>query len=72
MRRGVELHSECQEMSRLIKIVWIIFLAITGAICGAILIGGFSSIPLSILGGIIGLPIGYLLGRYIPIWEWFA
>ncbi len=59
-------------MLELIKIGWTISLAIVGAIAGAVLLGGFSSIPLTILGGIIGLPVGYLLGRYIPIWEWFS
>ena len=59
-------------MFKAIKIVWIILFAIVGAIGGAILIGNFSSIPLSILGGIIGLPIGALLGKYIPIDEWFS
>jgi hypothetical protein len=59
-------------MLELIKIGWTISLAIVGAIAGAVLLGGFSSIPLTILGGIIGLPVGYLIGRYIPIWEWFS
>lgn len=59
-------------MLELIKIGWTISLAMVGAIAGAVLLGGFSSIPLTILGGIIGLPVGYLIGRYIPIWEWFS
>jgi len=59
-------------MFKAIKIIWISLLAIVGAIGGAILIGNFSSIPLSILGAVIGLPIGFLLGKYIPIYEWFT
>ena len=66
------MNVEFEHMFKAIKIVWIILFAIIGAIGGAILIGGFSSIPLSILGGIIGLPIGALLGKYIPIYEWFS
>ncbi|MFT4592781.1 MAG: hypothetical protein ACI9JK_000480 [Phycisphaerales bacterium] len=58
-------------MFKAIKVVWIILFAIAGAISGAILIGGFSSLPLSILGAIIGLPIGALIGIYIPIDHWF-
>ena len=60
------------EMLQFIKVGWAILLAILGATTGAVLLGGLSSIPLTILGGIIGLPVGYLLGRYIPIWEWFS
>ena len=59
-------------MLEFIQIGWIILLTILGAAAGAILLGGLSSIPLTILGGIIGLPVGYILGRYIPIWEWFS
>ena len=60
------------EMLQFIKVGWTILLAILGATTGAVLLGGLSSIPLTILGGIIGLPVGYLLGRYVPIWEWFS
>ena len=60
------------KMLEFIKIVWTILLTILGAAAGALLLGGLSSISLTILGGIIGLPVGYLLGRYIPIWEWFS
>ena len=60
------------KMLQFIKIGWTILLAVLGATTGAFLLGGLSSIPLTILGGIIGLPVGYLLGRYIPIWEWFS
>ena len=60
------------EMLQFIKVGWAILLAILGATTGAVLLGGLSSIPLTILGGIIGLAVGYLLGRYIPIWEWFS
>ena len=59
-------------MFKAVKVIWIILFALAGAIGGAILIGGFSSLPLSILGAVIGLPIGALLGKYIPIYEWFT
>ena len=55
-----------------LKLLWIIGLAIIGAACGAILLGRFTSLPLSILGALIGLPIGALLGKFIPIHEWFV
>ena len=63
---------EWEHMLKVIKLVWISLLAIVGAAVGAILIGGFDSIPLSILGAVVGLPIGALLGKYIPIYEWFV
>ena len=56
----------------LLKTLWIIGFAIVGAIVGAILIGGFSSIPLTILGALVGLVVGALLGKFIPFYEWFA
>jgi hypothetical protein len=36
----------------------------------AILIGGFSSVAISVVGGVIGFMIGALLGRFIPAYEW--
>tara|TARA_X000001036_G_scaffold14603_5_gene12341 strand:- start:7595 stop:7774 length:180 start_codon:yes stop_codon:yes gene_type:complete len=54
------------------KLIWILFLTIIGGIAGAILLGGFSSISLSTIGAIIGLPVGYFLGKYISIYEWFT
>ena len=56
----------------LLKTLWIIGFAILGAIVGAILIGGFSSIPLTILGALVGLVAGALLGKFIPFYEWFS
>jgi len=55
-----------------IKFLWICIFTIVGGIAGAILLGGFSSISLSIIGAIIGLPVGYFLGKYISIYEWFT
>ena len=60
------------EMLQFIKVGWAILLAILGATTGAVLMGGLSSIPLTIPGGIIGRAVGYLLGLHIPIWEWFS
>ncbi len=53
-----------------LKVLWIIGCTIFGTIGGAILIGGLSSIPLTILGGVLGLVLGFLAGRYIPWYEW--
>jgi len=58
------------KISNGLKVLWIIGCAIFGAIGGAILIGGLSSIPLTILGGVLGLVLGFLEGRYIPWYEW--
>jgi len=55
-----------------LKLLWIIICAILGTAIGAILLGRFSSLPLTILGGVIGLPIGALLGKFIPLYEWFT
>jgi hypothetical protein len=54
-----------------LKILYIILLAIIGAVCGALLLGGFA-IWLSIPGALVGLVVGALLGKYIPLWEWFT
>lgn len=53
------------------KVDWILIFAIFGAVVVAILIGGFSSVALSVVGGVIGFMIGALLGRFIPAYEWF-
>jgi hypothetical protein len=31
-----------------------------------------TSIPMSILGGVLGFAIGAAAGRYIPVEEWFT
>ncbi|MCH2148842.1 MAG: hypothetical protein MK095_05350 [Phycisphaerales bacterium] len=54
-----------------LKLLYIIILAIIGAVCGALLLGGFA-IWLSIPGALVGLVVGALLGKYIPLWEWFT
>ena len=56
----------------MLKALWIIICTLLGAAGGAILIGGFSSIPLSLLGGLVGAIAGALLGKYIRLLEWFA
>ena len=50
---------------------WILICAIFGAVVVEILIGGFSSVALYVVGGVIGFMIGALLGRFIPAYEWF-
>ena len=61
-----------KKVSDALKILWIIIFSIIGAVVGAVLIGGFSSIGLSLVGGILGLIVGGLLGKYIPWFEWFS
>tara|TARA_B100001059_G_C17726269_1_gene523605 strand:- start:119 stop:346 length:228 start_codon:yes stop_codon:yes gene_type:complete len=61
-----------KKVSNALKILWIIIFATIGAVVGAVLIGGFSSIGLSLVGGILGLIVGGLLGKYIPWFEWFS
>ena len=61
-----------KQISNGLKILWTILFAIVGAAAGAILIGGFSSIGLSILGAVIGVVVGGLLGWYIRWYEWFG
>ena len=53
------------------KMIWIFLLTIFFAGVGAGLLGGFTSLPLSIVGGLLGGVCGWLLGKYIPIYEWF-
>lgn len=55
-----------------IKTIWIILWCIIGTVGGAILLGGFTSIPMSILGGAIGLPVGFLLGKYLSLMDWLT
>ena len=57
----------------LFKGIWIAICALLGAAAGALLIGmEFSSLWMSVVGAVIGLFIGGLLGKYIPIYEWFS
>ena len=57
----------------LIKKIWIVLCALLGAAAGALLIGmEFSSLWMSAVGAVIGLFIGWMLGKYIPIYEWFT
>ncbi|MEC9476553.1 MAG: hypothetical protein VX764_05890 [Planctomycetota bacterium] len=55
----------------MLKLVWIIFCSIAGGVIGAILLGRFTSVSLSILGGIVGLIVGGLMGKYIEWYHWF-
>ncbi len=55
-----------QTISDTLKIFWIVPFATVGGIVGTILIGGFTSIGLSLVGGMFGLIVGGLLGKYIP------
>ncbi|MGE4619718.1 MAG: hypothetical protein AAEJ04_07925 [Planctomycetota bacterium] len=54
------------------KLAWMIFCSLLCATGGAILLGEFTSVPLSLAGGALGLVVGWLLGKYIPIYEWFV
>lgn len=61
------------------KIAFVILLAVIGGATGAILIGQFSSLWLSLIGGGVGFVSGaafalclILLNRYISWWEWFT
>ena len=58
-------------MSDGLKLIYIILCTVAGGIIGAILLGTFVSLPMAILGGVIGLVIGALFGKYIPWYEWF-
>ena len=53
------------------RLLYITIMAIIGCAAGAILLGGFSSISLSILGGVLGLIAGILLGKYMRWYDWF-
>ena len=57
----------------LLKGIWIVLCALLGAAAGAIFMGmEFSSLWMSAVGAVIGLFIGWMLGKYIPIYEWFT
>ncbi len=56
----------------MIQTISIILCSIIGSACGAILLGEFTSTPLTIIGAILGIIVGWLLGKFIPWYEWFA
>lgn len=53
------------------KMIWIFLLTIFFGGVGAVWLGDFTSLPMSILGGLLGGVCGWLLGKYIPVYEWF-
>ena len=50
----------------------IVVCSLVGAICGAILLGDFTSLPWTIVGAVLGLVVGWLLGKFIPWYDWFV
>lgn len=44
--------------------------SLVGATCGAILLGGFTSLPWTIAGAALGLVVGWLLGKFVPWYDW--
>ena len=61
------------------KIFLVLLLGLIGGAVGAILLGQFSSLLFSAIGGLIGFVFGailtlclILLNRYISWWEWFT
>mgnify|MGYP007031104288 CR=1 FL=1 len=45
----------------------ILVCSLVGAACGAILLGDFTSLPWTIIGAVLGLVVGWLLGKFIPL-----
>ena len=45
---------------------------LVGAACGAILLGDFTSLPWTITGAVLGLIAGWLLGKFIPWYDWLV
>ncbi|MDC0347138.1 hypothetical protein OAN47_01845 [Planctomycetota bacterium] len=56
----------------MLNLLWKIFCCVVGAIIGAILISDFESLLPSVAGVGLGGVVGWLMGKYIPIYEWFA
>lgn len=53
--------------------IWVVICALLGAAAGALLLGlKLSSFPLALVGAVIGLLVGRLAGKHIPIYEWFS
>ena len=50
----------------------ILVCSLVGATCGAILLGDFTSLPWTIVGAVLGLVVGWLLGKFIPWHDWFV
>ncbi len=55
----------------MLRLMWTLLLTLLGATIGAIWLGDFTSIPMSLLGAALGGVVGWLMGKYIPIYEWF-
>ena len=53
------------------KMIWIFLLTVFFVGVAAVRMGDFTSVPLSIVGGLLGGVCGWLLGKYIPVYEWF-
>ena len=56
----------------MLKMIWTILLTVLFAGFGAVWLGDFTSLPMSIFGALLGGVCGWLLGKYIPIYEWFV
>ena len=55
------------------KSCYVVLCATLGSLTGAVLLGmEFSSWPLALVGAVIGFFLGRLLGKHIPIYEWFT
>jgi len=53
---------------KVIHLLWILFCAVVGALIGAALLSsGFSSMPLAVVGGLLGAVLGGLFGRYVNL-----
>ena len=57
-------------MRRALRAVWQIICALVFAAIGAALPGGiFESWPLAGVGAVLGLPIGWIFGRFISLFD---
>lgn len=63
-------HTWTPKLMQILKTLWIIIWALIGAVGGALWLGGFTSLWLSILGGVLGMIVCIFAAKYAKWYEW--
>ena len=57
---------------KILKALWYMLWAVIGAFGGALWLGGFTSLWLSILGGVLGMIVCIFAAKYVKWYEWLG